>query len=175
MESGGGSQLLLRKIMKRPTTLLWLMLGGVLCAAPGDLNLGTVQQASGPPKVITVPAPAAGQIFQLTGNPLAPVQAVASGSIITSTQQLISWVSGENYEALTINRDSDSAITTATIKWPDGVTGTFATTLKNPSFLVPDSYTITYSGSPTRTITQAAVTRDVNGAVTVKPALTVAP
>lgn len=161
--------------MKRPTTLLWLLLGGVLCAAPGDLNLGTVQQASGPPKAITVPAPTAGQVFQLTGNPLAPVQAVASGPVLALNAQLASWVTGENYELLNITRDGDDVPTTATVKWPDGVSGTFTCTLKNDTFLTIDAFTVTYSGTPSWTVTQAAVTRNGNGAVTVKPALTVAP
>jgi hypothetical protein len=37
-----------------------------------------------------------------------------------------------------------------------------------------DAYTITYGSPVTRTYTQAAVTRNANGAVTTRPAITVA-
>ncbi|MDL5159387.1 hypothetical protein [Actinomycetospora termitidis] len=74
--------------------------------------------------------------------------------------------------------DGNGAYTTGPVAWPDGVTGTYTTTTAATGAALGaiDAYTITYapSGGPTRTVTQAAVTRDANGRVTVRPAPAVA-
>ena len=82
-------------------------------------------------------------------------------------------VSAEGYELLSINRDSDGVPTTAVVKWPDGTAGVFTTVTKNTTWLSVDAFTVTYAGTPSKTVTQSAVTRDSSGAVTTKPALTV--
>ena len=61
----------------------------------------------------------------------------------------------------------------ATVTWPDGTTGAYAGTASTNFPGAVDSYTVTWAGATTKTVTQAAVTRDSSGAVTVRPALTV--
>lgn len=98
--------------------------------------------------------------------------ASAGGASVTNIR-LIEWVTAEAYELTSITRDSDEVPTTATVKWPDGSAGTFTTTTKNATFLAIDAFTVSHTDSG-KTVTQAAVTRDSGGAVTTKPALTVA-
>ncbi|OGO26420.1 MAG: hypothetical protein A2136_05440 [Chloroflexi bacterium RBG_16_54_11] len=95
------------------------------------------------------------------------------GGAAVEDDTLKEWTEGEDYELTAINRDSDGVITTATVKWPDGSGGTFTTTSKNSTWLAIDAYTISHTVSG-KTVTQAAVTRNSSGDVTVKPALTVA-
>jgi hypothetical protein len=95
------------------------------------------------------------------------------GGAVASDQVLREWAGGEDYELTAVTYDSDGVVTTATAKWPDGSAGTFTTTTKNLTWLAVDAYTISHTASG-KTVTQAAVTRDGNGLVTVKPALTVA-
>lgn len=74
-----------------------------------------------------------------------------------------------------ITRDVNGAATSASVIWPDGTPGTYTATSLNGTFLgAVDGYTVTY-GSPVRlTFTQPAVTRNASGAVTNRPAMTVA-
>jgi hypothetical protein len=70
----------------------------------------------------------------------------------------------------TITRDSNGAVTSADVLWPDGTAGTFTGT---PSSAFPgalDGYAITYGAL---TYTQPTMTRDSNGAVIARPAITV--
>ena len=97
----------------------------------------------------------------------------ALGLIGSVNAQLKEWTAGEDYEILAATYDADNVVTTATVKWPDANTGTFTTVSKNATWLAIDAYTITHTVWG-KTVTQAAVTRDSNGNVTVKPALTVA-
>lgn len=72
-----------------------------------------------------------------------------------------------------VTRDVNGAPTSAPVKWPDAITGTYTGT---PSATFPgsiDSYTITYGSPVTKTYTQPAVTRDASGNVTTQPAITV--
>lgn len=72
-----------------------------------------------------------------------------------------------------ITRDGDGAPTSASVKWPDGSVGVYSGT---PSGSWPgaiSAYTITKAGTPTLTFTQASVTRDAEGNVTNRPAITV--
>lgn len=94
------------------------------------------------------------------------------GGASASAQLLKDWTEGGAYELTAITVDSDEVIATATAKWPDGSAGTFTTTTKNSTWLAVDAYTISHTASG-QTVTQAAVTRNSNGTVTVKPALTV--
>lgn len=91
----------------------------------------------------------------------------------TSSARLLEWAMGEAYELTNLTLDSDGVVSSATAKWPDGSAGVFSTTLKNSNFLTVDAYTITHVGTG-KTVTQSAVTRDSNGNVTIKPALTIA-
>ena len=80
----------------------------------------------------------------------------------------------ESLFAGAITRDSNGAPTSAVVRWPDGVDGTYSGTA---SVSFPGSisaYTITRVGSPTVTFTQPAVTRDATtGNVTNRPPITV--
>lgn len=96
-----------------------------------------------------------------------------AGSLPSENENLKAWVEGAAYETLTVTRDSDGVVSSATVQFPDGSGGTFTTTTKNPTWLAIDAYTVTHTASG-KTITQDAVTRNVNGEITVKPALTVA-
>lgn len=58
--------------------------------------------------------------------------------------------------------------------WPDGTTGMYTATTVSSAFPgAVDAYTVTYLGAATKTVTQAAVTRNSVGAVTAQPALVV--
>lgn len=96
-----------------------------------------------------------------------------NGGATVSAQQLKDWTEGGCYEVTAATYDADNVITTATVKWPDASAGTLTTTSKNATWLSIDAYTISHTAS-SKTVTQAAVTRDASGNVTVKPALTVA-
>lgn len=74
----------------------------------------------------------------------------------------------------TITRDVDGAALSADVVWPDGDEGTYTGTASTEFPGAIDSYTITKEASPTITFTQPTMTRDANGAVTVRPTITVA-
>ncbi len=84
---------------------------------------------------------------------------------------LLQWTLTEAW-AGTFTRDSDDVITTASITWPDGAGGTFTTVTKNSTYLAVDAFTATHNVSGL-TVTQAAMTRNSNGSVTVRPLPTV--
>ena len=95
------------------------------------------------------------------------------GGAAVTNDILKAWAEAEAYELTAITRDAYGVPTTATVKWPDGSAGTFTTVTENTTWLAVDGYTISHTASG-KTVTQADVTRDGNGNVTVKPALTVA-
>lgn len=99
----------------------------------------------------------------------------ATGSSITSVQ-LIAWTLSASFALTSATRDVNEAITTASIAWPDGATGTFTT--DTASTLFPgaiDAYHVTYvpAVGTAFTITQSPVTRDAAGGVTAQPQLTI--
>lgn len=75
-----------------------------------------------------------------------------------------------------ITRDANGAAISAGVIWPDGATGTYTATTVSAAFPgAVDAYTITHVlNALTLTYTQPAVTRDANGVVTNRPAITVA-
>lgn len=97
----------------------------------------------------------------------------ASGVSASNNAVLIMWTASSAYAITSATRDSDGVITTATVSWPDGSTGTFTLTTKNSTFLTIDAYTVTHTDSG-KTVTQPAVTRDSSGNVTAQPALAIA-
>jgi hypothetical protein len=111
----------------------------------------------------------AANVIQLSG---AFVDDAASVSL-TIANLLRAWTEGEAFQATSVTRDSDGVPTSAVLLWPDGSAGTFTLTTKNSTWLAVDAYTVTHTDSGL-TVTQAAVTRDSLGAITTKPALTVA-
>lgn len=106
------------------------------------------------------------------------ISAVTPGAIpgavpeITTSARLIEMAAAEAYQLTSITRDADGTITTATVAWPDGSSGVFTTVTKNATWLSIDAYTVTHAGT-SKTVTQPLVTRDADGFITTKPALTV--
>ncbi len=106
--------------------------------------------------------------------------ASSAASVIVSANlqsTILGWAYAQSYALISGTRDSNEALTTGTVQWPDGSTGTFTTDTASTAFPgAIDAYHITYipSVGPTRTITQPLLTRDAAGAVTAQPALTIA-
>ncbi len=88
------------------------------------------------------------------------------------TERLLGWTEGEGYELLTAVYDGDGVLASGTVRWPDGSAGVWTRTAKNTTWLAVDGYTVTHDASGL-TVSQAAATRDADGCVTAKPALTV--
>lgn len=78
-----------------------------------------------------------------------------------------------------VTRDANGAPISAVVTWPDKkvdgtpVTGTYSGTASTTFPGSIDAYTITRALATTATFTQPAVTRDANGYVTNRPAMTV--
>lgn len=121
--------------------------------------------------VTSIIAGAGISVDQATGA--VTITAVGGGGSTISNTTLRAWTLSEAYSITSATRDSDGLITTATVSWPDGSSGTFTTVTKNATFLTIDAYTVTHADS-SKTATQAAVTRDANGNVTAQPAITIA-
>jgi hypothetical protein len=94
-------------------------------------------------------------------------------TVPANEERLTEWAQGKDYEPLVITRDSEGRVTTMTVKWPDTSAGTYVATDYNATHEVYDGYAIIHVDSGL-TVTQAAVTRNSDGAITNKPALTVA-
>ena len=88
-------------------------------------------------------------------------------------ETLKEWAGGKDVEMLSRTVDGEGRTTSATLKWPDGSGGTFTATDYNATFGCYDGWTKSHTVSG-KTVTQAAVTRNGIGAITNKPALTVA-
>lgn len=87
---------------------------------------------------------------------------------------LLAWALAQSFQLVSATRDANGAITTASIVWPDGAVGVFTTDTASTAFPgAIDAWHATYVGTPTKTVTQPAVTRDANGAVTAQPAITI--
>lgn len=115
--------------------------------------------------------------FQIGGFELIPdIASDYGGSVLPGPQsvseQLIQWTLTEAW-AGTFTRDGNDTVTSAAVVWPDGSAGTFTTVTINATFLAIDAFTVSHTNSGL-TVTQAAVTRNSNGAVTVRPIPTVA-
>ena len=96
----------------------------------------------------------------------------SSGSLTTLT--LMTWGYTQAFRIISATRDSNEAITSASIMWPDGTFGVFTTDTASTSFPgAIDAWHATHVGVTTQTVTQPTVTRDANGAVISQPAITV--
>ena len=84
---------------------------------------------------------------------------------------LMGWAMTQAFQLVSSTRNIDDAITTATVKWPDGATGVFTSTELSTEFPgAIDAYTVTYEkGDISYTLTQPTVTRNASGAVTAQP------
>jgi hypothetical protein len=89
---------------------------------------------------------------------------------------LLSWAYEGNFGRLvSATRDANDVLLAATIEWPDGTPGTYATDAQDPATGAINAWHATYAASSgTKTITQPAVTRNSNGAVIPpQPAITI--
>lgn len=87
---------------------------------------------------------------------------------------LSTWANAQTFQLVSATRDANSAIISANIVWPDGTPGVFTTDVASSAFPgAVDAWHATYGGTPAKLITQPAVTRDANGAVTAQPAITI--
>ncbi len=87
---------------------------------------------------------------------------------------LMAWAYAQTFQVVSATRDANSAITTATIIWPDGTAGVFTTDVASTAFPgAIDAWHATYASTPSKLITQPTVTRDANGAVIAQPAITI--
>jgi len=107
---------------------------------------------------------------------IATEQAAAATATVgaSSNIQLLDWAYAQAFAATSATRNSNDVITTASIVWPDGATGTFTTDTINTTFNAIDAWHATHTlNAVTKTVTQTAVTRNSNGAVTAQPVITI--
>lgn len=87
---------------------------------------------------------------------------------------LSAWALAGAYSLSSVTRDSNDAIVTAAVAWPNGQSGVFTTITASTAFPgAIDAYSITYTfgNGGVKTVTQPLITRDSAGAVAVQPAL----
>lgn len=93
----------------------------------------------------------------------------------SSNIQILNWAYVQSFAIISATRNANNVITTASIVWPNGATGTFTTDTINTAFNAIDAWHATHIlDAVTKTVTQTAVTRNSNGAVTAQPAITLA-
>jgi hypothetical protein len=129
------------------------------------------------------PSGAGGGVTGSGGGAVTTTSAIAADAALTGTfapilnAGLLGWAYAQAFRLVSATRDANGAISTATVVWPDGSTGTFTTDTASTAFPgAIDAYHVTYvnGATGTKTVTQAAVTRDLTtGAVTAQPALAV--
>lgn len=86
---------------------------------------------------------------------------------------LMTWAITSAFIITRATRDANSALINADVQWPDGVNGTLIVDKTSAFPGVIDAYRVTYASDPMKTVTQAAVTRDANGAVISQPIITI--
>lgn len=79
------------------------------------------------------------------------------------------WAYAESFAVISATRNANNVITSANIKWPNGVSGVFTTDAINATFNTIDAWHATYLDTVTKTVTQTTVTRNAGGAVTAQP------
>jgi len=95
-------------------------------------------------------------------------EAVSGGEVYNVINDIM--LMSEQYGVLSTTLNSDGIISSASIKWEDGVTGTLTFGDYNSDWLAYDSYTITYQD---KIVTQPKVTRDGNGTIIISPLKTI--
>jgi len=106
---------------------------------------------------------------------IATAQAAAATATVgaSSNIQILNWAYVQSFAVISAARNANNVITTASIIWPDGATGTFTADTINTTFNAIDAWHATHILSGvTKTVTQTAVTRNASGAVTAQPAIT---
>lgn len=88
--------------------------------------------------------------------------------------QLKSWAYVQSFSIVSATRNAKNVITTASILWPNGATGTFTADTINARYNTIDAWHATHTiNDVTKTVTQTAVTRNSKGAVTEQPTITI--
>jgi hypothetical protein len=111
------------------------------------------------------------------GTPTGDALRAAYGPVVASDNWLKTWAANVDnlIRSTTITRDANGAVKSAGAVWPDGTPGTYTTDTVSTAFPgAVDAYHVTYGSPALKTVTQPALTRDSTGAVTTRPALTVA-
>lgn len=92
-------------------------------------------------------------------------------------QLLLQWALAGSFQIVSATYDTNGAIVTANIIWPDGASGLLTTDVASATFLgAIDAWHATYSPDGVDvayTVTQPQVTRNSLGRVTIQPAITV--
>lgn len=94
-------------------------------------------------------------------------------------QQILSWALSSAFHLSSVTLDANQAIQTASIKWPDGATGTFTTDVASTAFPgAIDAWHATYQYGNTLmyTVTQPQITRSAApmGAIAEQPDIIIA-
>lgn len=108
----------------------------------------------------------------LGGTPLEAARLNAEESDLQAALQQLARDPSQLFAGAIIT-DPWGAPVSASVLWPDGVTGVYSGT---PSPIFPgavDAYTITRTGTPVKTFTQPAASRDAMGNVTNRPPITI--
>lgn len=110
----------------------------------------------------------------ITNNPDDVTLEAKTGDTIGMKEDLtlLEWVKGENYQVLSITRDSLGVISSATCKFPDGSNGNLTMTNYNSLWLAYDGFNVTHTNSG-KTVTQNSVTRDSFGSIITIPQLVI--
>jgi hypothetical protein len=87
------------------------------------------------------------------------------------SERLIAWTLGQLWSYTSISRDVDGVLTSASVRWPDNTVGTLTRTAKDATWQAVTSFTVSYNAL---TVTQSAITFDVNGNLATRPRPTVA-
>lgn len=111
------------------------------------------------------------------GSPvdLPQLRGLAPGGVQIAEEVLIGYVTGNQFELvepITYHGTYIGVLSTADILWRDGSAGEYTTTTFNAAFEAVDAFTMTHTASG-KTVVQAAVTRNADGSVTIKPPLSV--
>lgn len=116
------------------------------------------------------------QVGSLSGAAQAQLTSMQTTVNTIAQSSLLQWAYTSAFQLVSATRDANEAIVTASIVWPDGATGAFTTDIASTAFPgAIDAWHATHILSGiTKTVTQPAVTRDANGAVTAQPAITIA-
>jgi len=135
--------------------------------------------SSQPTIIREVPVPPTSQLVVAAATAQAVIATEAAAEAeatvgASSNIQLLNWAYVQAFAITSATRNSNDVITTASIVWPDGAAGAFTTDTINTTYNAIDAWHATHilSGT-TKTVTQTAVTRNTNGAVTVQPVITI--
>ena len=90
-------------------------------------------------------------------------------------QTIIGWAAAGAFAMVSSTRDSNGVVTTAEIIWPDGASGTYTADTISTAFPgSTDAWHATHTvAGLTKTVTQTAVTRNVDGSVSAQPIITI--